>query len=168
MRSTDLMNRRVNVDRIVYATITLMSVLIIYDGWSSLKLLQLAGVVVGPVFAMFLGHSFSAAMARQVNEGRALTNSERIAILRSESPFLLLCVPPIVLGVTLHLLGVSLSATINIVVWIGVASLGFWGGVAARRARLVGWHFVSAVLAGLIVGGVILVLQVTLQPGSVL
>jgi hypothetical protein len=42
------MNRHVDVDRIVYATITLMSVLVIYDGWSSLKLLQLAGVVVGP------------------------------------------------------------------------------------------------------------------------
>ena len=168
MRSTDRMNRHVDVDRIVYATITLMSVLIIYDGWSSLKLLQLAGVVVGPVFAMFLGHSFSAAIARQVGEGRALTNSERIAILRSEAPFLLLCVPPIVLSVVLHLFGVSLTATINIVVWVGIASLGFWGGVAARRARLAGWRFASAVLAGFIVGGVILVLQVTLQPGSVL
>jgi hypothetical protein len=144
------MNRHVDVDRIVYATITLMSVLVIYDGWSSLKLLQLAGVVVGPVFAMFLGHSFSAAMARQVDEGRALTNSERIAILRSEAPFLLLRVPPIVLSVVLHLLGVSLTATINIVVWVGIASLGFWGGVAARCARLVGWRFASAVLAGLL------------------
>ena len=162
------MNPRVNVDRIVYATITLMSVLVIYDGWTDLKFLEIIGVIVGPVFAMFLGHSFSAAISRQVECGRTLSNQERIAVLRSEAPFLLLCVPPIVLAIALHLAGVSLSASINIVVWIGVASLGFWGGVAGRRAGLVGLRLASAVLAGLLVGGVILVLQVLLQPGKVL
>ena len=162
------MNPHVNVDRIVYATLTLMSVLVIYDGWSDLKLLEIAGVIVGPVFAMFLGHSFSAAISRQAEYGRVLSNSERVAVLRSEAPFLLLCVPPIVLAIALHLGGVSLSASINIVVWVGVASLGFWGGVAGRRAGLVGLRLASAVLAGLLVGGVILVLQVLLQPGKVL
>ena len=161
------MNPHVNVDRIVYATITLMSVLVIYDGWTDLKFLEIVGVIVGPVFAMFLGHSFSAAIARQVEYGRTLSNPERIAVLRSEAPFLLLCVPPVVLAIALHLAGVSLSASINIVVWVGVASLGFWGGVAGRRAGLVGLRLASAVLAGLLVGGVILVLQVLLQPGKV-
>ena len=157
----------INVDRIVYATITLMSVLVIYDGWTDLKFLEIVGVIVGPVFAMFLGHSFSAAISRQVENGRTLSNPERIAVLRSEAPFLLLCVPPIVIAIALHLAGVSLSASINVVVWIGVASLGFWGGVAGRRAGLVGLRLASAVLAGLLVGGVILVLQVLLQPGKV-
>ena len=161
------MNPHINVDRIVYATITLMSVLVIYDGWTDLKFLEIVGVIVGPVFAMFLGHSFSAAIARQVKYGRTLSNAERIAVLRSEAPFLLLCVPPIVLAIALHLVGVSLSASINIVVWIGVASLGFWGGVAGRRAGLAGLRLASSVLAGLLVGGVILVLQVLLQPGKV-
>jgi len=88
-------------------------------------------------------------------------------VLRSEAPFLLLCVPPIVLAVILHLAGVSLSASINIIVWTGVASLGFWGGVAGRRAGLTGLRMVGAVAAGLVVGGVVLVLQVLLQPGTV-
>ena len=160
------MKPHMDVDRIVYATITLMSVLVIYDGWTDLKFLEIVGVIVGPVFAMFLGHSFSAAIARQVEYGRALSNPERIAVLRSEAPFLLLCVPPIVLAIALHLAGVSLSASINVVVWIGVASLGFWGGVAGRRAGLTGLRLASAVLAGIVVGGVILVLQVLLQPGK--
>jgi len=72
-----------------------MSVLIIYDGWQSQKLLEIAGVIIGPVFAMFLGHSFAAAIARQVDVGRVLNNTKRIAIPRSEAPFLLLCVPPL-------------------------------------------------------------------------
>jgi hypothetical protein len=46
------------VDRIVYATITMISVLIIYDGWQHLKLIDVTGVIVGPVVAMFLAHVF--------------------------------------------------------------------------------------------------------------
>jgi hypothetical protein len=160
-------HRRVAVDRVVYATITLMSVLIIYDGWQDLKLLEIAGVIVGPVLAMFLGHVFSAAIARQVELGRVLNNPERIALLRSEAPFLLLCVPPLVLAIVLHLFGVSLSDSITVIVWVGVASLGFWGGVAGRRAGFVGWRLASTVVAGLVVGGVVLMLQVLLQPGRV-
>jgi len=161
------MNPHIDVDRIVYATITLMSVLVIYDGWTNLKFIEIVGVIFGPVFAMFLGHSFSAAISRQVEYGRTLSNAERIAVLGSEAPFLLLCVPPIVIAIALHLAGMSLNDSINIVVWIGVGSLGFWGGVAGRRAGLGGLRLASAVLAGLLVGGVILVLQVLLQPGKV-
>jgi len=157
----------VTVDRVMYATITLMSVLIIYDGWQSLKLLEIAGVIIGPVFAMFLGHSFSAAIARQIDLCRVLNNTERVAILRSEGPFLLLCVPPLVLAIALHLAGISLSDSITVIVWVGVASLGYWGGVAGRRAGFSGWRLASTVIAGLAVGGVVLLLQVLLQPGRV-
>jgi len=51
---------------VVYATITLMSTLIVYDGWQDLKLFQIAAVIIGPVLAMFLGHVFSAAISQQV------------------------------------------------------------------------------------------------------
>jgi hypothetical protein len=39
------------IDRIVYATITIVSVLIIYDGWQNLRLVDVIGVLVGPVAA---------------------------------------------------------------------------------------------------------------------
>jgi hypothetical protein len=45
-------------------------------------------------------------------------------------------------------------------------SLGLWGGVAGRRAGLSGWRLALTVLGGLVVGSVILVLQVMLQPGK--
>jgi hypothetical protein len=89
--------RRVDVDRGIYATITLMSVLIIYDGWQELKFFQVTGVIVGPVIAMFVSHVFSANLSEQLARGRSLTTVERIEIVRSESPFLLLCVPPLLL-----------------------------------------------------------------------
>src|ERR1700683_505758 len=82
-RATGTVTRPILVDRIVYATITIMSVLIIYDGWQHLRLLDVIGVIVGPVVAMFLAHLFSAALAKQVDLGRALNWNDRWAIVNS-------------------------------------------------------------------------------------
>ena len=49
---------------------------------------------------------------------------------------------------------------------LGAVSLGFWGGAAGRRAGLTGWRLVRAVMAGLLIGVLILALQVFLQPGK--
>ncbi len=154
------------VDRVVYGTIALTTILIIYDGWPSLRFVDVVVVIVGPVLAMFLSHVFAATLARQVAVGRGLTNGERLTIVRSESRFLLLAVPPLVLVAGLYLLGVSLSDAIRYVTTLGALSLGYWGGVAGRRSGFTGWRLVLAVLAGLIVGGLILALQVILQPGK--
>jgi hypothetical protein len=101
------LSRPILVDRIVYATITLMSVLIICDGWQTLRLIDVAGVIVGPVVAMFLAHMFSGAMAEHVKMGRVLTRHEWGAVVRTQAPFLLLCVPPLAIVLVLFALGVS-------------------------------------------------------------
>ena len=90
---------------------------------------------------------------------------ERMAVVRTESRFLLIAVPPLALAGLLMVLGVELSAAIRWIVAVGVVSLGVWGGVAGRRAGLEGWRLASAVMAGLLIGAVILLLQVALQPG---
>jgi hypothetical protein len=154
------------VDRVVYGTITIMCVLIVYDGWSRLKLLDVLGVIIGPIVAMFLSHVFSSALAQQVDLGRRLTGSESVATIRAESRFLLLAVPPSLLTVVLSVAGVSLTACIQIILWAGVASLGFWGGLAGHRAGLIGWRLALFVLAGFLVGALILAIQVLLQPGK--
>jgi len=155
------------IDRVVHATITVMSVLIIYDGWQNLRLLDALGIIVGPILAMFISHVFSASLARQVAEGHRLRWNERVGIARAEARFLLLAVPPTVVLVTTHLAGASLKWSINITVWAGAASLGYWGYVAGRRAGFTRWRLVGAIAGGVIVGLVILVLQVLLQPGKV-
>lgn len=155
------------IDRVVYATITVMSVLIIFDGWEDVHLFDVAGVIVGPILAMFLAHSFSASLARQVAEGRRLQLRERGAIMRAEARFLLLAVPPLVLLLGTQLAGLSVKWSINTIVWAGAASLGYWSYVAGRRAGFRRWQLVGAVAGGLLVGLVILALQVFLQPGKV-
>jgi hypothetical protein len=168
VRLPRLLPRPLYLDRIVYATITLMSVLIIYDGWQHLRFLDVVGIIVGPVVAMFLAHVFSALIAKQVEVGRPLTGSDFRSTTRSESRFLLLCVPPLVIVSVLFAFGVSLAHAIQVTLWFGVASLGFWGFVAGKRAGYTGWRIVVVVAAGLLIGIVILAIQVLLQPGKVL
>jgi len=155
------------VDRVVYATITVMSVLIIYDGWDELRAFGVVGIIVGPILAMFLAHVFSAGLARQVAEGHRLRWGERVSIMRAEARFLLIAVPPLVLLLVTQLAGLSLKWSINVIVWAGAASLGYWSYVAGKRAGLRRWQLAGVVAGGLLVGLVILVLQVLLQPGKV-
>jgi hypothetical protein len=154
------------IDRVVYGTITMMSVLIVYDGWAKIDLLEVIGVMAGPIFAMFVAHVFATLIAKQAAVDSTLDSAEWFATIRRESRFLLLAVPPAVVTTVLSVAGVSLTACIQIVLWIGVASLGFWAGLAGRRAELTGWHLATAVLAGVIVGLLVLGIQVILQPGG--
>ena len=128
----------VEVDRVVYATITLMSVLIVYDGWQHLRFLGVVAVIVGPVLAMFLSHVFSASLALQLTLGRPVTFKERMTIARLESRFLLICVPPVLLVGILALSGVSMIDAIRYLLTLGTGSLGYWSGRAGRRAGLTG------------------------------
>jgi hypothetical protein len=148
----DTLARPVLVNRIVYATITVMSVLIIYDGWQQLRLIDVIAVIAGPVVAMFIAHAFSASPAKQVELGRG--------------PFLLLCVPPALIVSILFAFGASLNGAIRVTLWIEAASLGYWGYAAARRAGVVGWRVLAHIAGGLAVGVVVLLLQVALQPGK--
>jgi hypothetical protein len=132
----------------VYATITMMSVLIIYDGWQKLKLIDVVLVMVGPIIAMFIGHVFSAALAKQIEVGRPLSRSDAMPIVGSESRFLLLAVPPVAIVSVLYAFNVSLTEAIQVILWAEAASLGYWGFVAARRAGIVGWRVVAFVVAG--------------------
>lgn len=156
----------VDVDRVVYATITLMSVLIVYDGWQQLRFLGVVVVIVGPVLAMFVSHVFSASLAQELAVGRPVTMRERMTIVRSESRFLLICVPPVLLVGILALLGVSMVDAIRYLLVLATASLGYWSGRAGRRAGLTGWRLARAALAGLVIGALILALYVFLQPGK--
>jgi hypothetical protein len=115
----------------VYGTITLMSVLsvlIVYDGWQQLRFRDVVGVIVGPVLAMFLSHLLAATLAKLAEARQSGDGYRATRIARSES-LLLLAVPPVVFVGILTLPGSSLSASIRWLVVLGAASLGYWGGV---------------------------------------
>jgi hypothetical protein len=153
------------IDRAVYGTIVVTSVLVVYDGWADLKVLGAIAVILGPVVAMVIGHIFAASLAAYAAHGRRSSQRELLRIVRRESRFLLVCVPQIVLLLLLTLAGLGLHETIRVVIWASAASLGFWGGLAARRAGLRGRGIVLGVLAGFAAGGAVLLVQVFLQPG---
>jgi hypothetical protein len=116
-------SRPLYLDRAVYSTITIMSVLIVYDGWQNLKFWAAVGVILGPVLAMFVSHVFSASLARQAELHRRPGRSEQLNIVRTESRFLLLAGPALALLATLTLAGVALGLSIQTAIFLEGASL---------------------------------------------
>jgi hypothetical protein len=153
------------IGRVVTTTITIACVLIVYDGWASLRFLDVVLIIVGPVVAIFTSHVFSTTLVKQVEFGRRPTRSEWFANVRYESRFLLLVVPPVALLAVLRLATVPLEDCIRVVIFAESLSLSFWTGFAAWLAGLPRRSIVLAVLAGLVVGSVVVAVQVVLQPG---
>ena len=156
---------KIRADRLIYTTITLLCVLIIYDGWEQLRFWNVVAIIVGPSVAVFLSHIFGAALGMRVAQGRPLTRGERWTVFVEECRFLVVVVPPLAILVVLTLVGVSYSRTIQVIVVTGVLSLGVLGGMAGRRAGLRGGALILSIAYGLLIGGVVLVLQAILQPG---
>jgi hypothetical protein len=152
--------------RVVTATITLACVLIVYDGWANLRFRDAAGIIVGPVLALFFAHVFAATLVLHLKLGRRPVWREWFLTVSFESRFLLLAVPPLIILVIMDLASASLADSIRIIVWLEALSLSFWAGLAGQRAGLHGWSLALAALAGLVVGVFILGLQVFLEPGS--
>jgi len=157
---------KLRVDRVIYTTITLMSVLIIYDGWNHLSFWGVLAVILGPMLAIFLSHLFGAELGTRVARGRPLTWRERRVAFVEECRFLVIMIPPVLILIVLSVAGVSYGRIIQVIILVGVASLGVWGGVAGHRAGLTGWGLVASMAYGLLLGGVILALQALLQPGQ--
>jgi hypothetical protein len=154
------------IDRAVYGTIVVTSVLVVYDGWANLRLSDAVAVILGPVIAMVIGHVFAATLSAYPALGRRPSAGELARIVRRESRFLLVCVPQIVLLLVLRLVGLGISDAVRVVIWASAASLGFWGGVASWRAGLGGRGIALGVMTGCLAGGAVLLLQVFLQPGE--
>ncbi len=154
------------VGRVVTATIALTCVLIVYDGWADLRLRDAIYVVGGPVLTIFIAHVFSASLVLEMELGRRPTRREWITRARFESGFLLVAVPPIAILIILDLAAVSLNDSIQVIIWLEALSLSFWAGLAAYRAGLRGRSLAMAVVAGLVVSGIVLGLLVIPEPGK--
>ena len=83
-----LVDRRGVIDRAVYGTIVVTSVLVVYDGWAHLRVLGAVAVILGPVVAMVIGDVFAATLAAYAELGRRRAERELLTIVRTESRFL--------------------------------------------------------------------------------
>ncbi len=163
----DLTSKPAVVGRIVTATVALVCLLIVYDGWAALKPFDVVLVIVGPVIAIVTTHVFSNSLVQLVALGRPPTTQEWLATARFELRFLLLAVPPLAVLLVLQLANVALTDTIRVVIWLEALSLTFWAGLAAWYAGLRGRWLGLSILAGLVISGMVLLLQIILQPGKV-
>ena len=149
----------------VYGTITLMSVLVVYDGWADLKRdLGVVLVLVGPTIALAAAHVFADVLDHQVDYGRPLTGREWRQVLGHGVDFLLVGVPPLAVFAVARVLGQDVTTGLQWTVFLGAASLGFWGYVAGVRVGYRGWRLLASTLTGLLLGLLIVGLQIALKP----
>jgi len=136
---------RIPVGLYVYGTVTLLSVLVVFEGWQDLRgPIAVVLVTVGPAVALMLAHLFGEVVDSTV--------------------FLLMCVPLLAVLVVGQVLRLELATTVRLMLWLGVLSLGFWGWLAGRHAGLRGWRLLGSALAGLVIGLVVISLQLVLKP----
>ena len=150
----------------VYTTVTLMATLVVYDGWQELKGPGgVAMVVVGPTIALGAAHTFAEVLEQGVTHEGWTPRRDAAAWIGDFLQFLLVAVPPLLtLVVTSLVLNQTPTESVRSMLILGTASLGFWGGLAAWRARMRGIALVLAVLAGWGLGLLVFAFQIALKP----
>ena len=155
----------VRLERVVYATVVLMSVLAVYDGWAELaSFLGVAIVIVAPLLALAVAHLFSEAIEDHYRLQRPLTRAEWRRLALGQLKILVAAVPPLVILGIGWISPLDERSTIAALLWTGVATLVVLSLIAARRAGIRGWRLAVAGLSGGVVGLIVISLQVLLKP----
>ncbi len=155
----------VRLERVVYATVVLMSVLAVYDGWAELtSFLGVAIVILAPLVALAVAHLFSEVIEEHYRLQRPLTGAEWRRLASGQLKILVAAVPPLVILGLGWLSPLDERRTIAVLLWTGVATLVVLSLVAARRAGIRGWRLAVAGLSGGVVGLLVISLQVLLKP----
>jgi hypothetical protein len=156
---------RVSLERLTYATIVLMSVLVVYDGWQQLATFAgVAIVTVSPIIALAAAHLFSEAISKHAEQQRPLTRPEWREVTLAQLSFLLATIPPLlILGIG-WVGPLNPRSTISVLLWTGVVTLVALTGLAASRAGIRGWRGVATAVGGGVVGLMVISLQILLKP----
>ena len=156
---------RLRLDRLVYGTVVLMSVLAVYDGWQELATyLGIMVVILAPLLALAIAHLFAEVLHAISELRHPLTRHEWEHHLRDQLPWFLSAVPPLVaLGIG-WLSPLDALSTITVVLWTAVVTLVVIAAVAGRRAGLTGWRWLVTAASGGLVGLLVIGLQIVLKP----
>jgi hypothetical protein len=158
---------RIDVAAWVYATVTVMSVLAVYDGWGEAKrYIGVVIVVLAPTIALALAHLFADVLDFHVRRHRPPSRQDWRHLIGHATQYLLVAVPPLlVLVITGFIPSVDLRGSITSMLIFSALSLGFWGWIAGRRAGLTAWRLAAAAGAGLLVGLIVIGTQILFKPG---
>lgn len=137
-----ILRARLDPHRIIYGTIILMTAFALYDDrgndqpLSIESFLAMCGIVIAPLFALAMAHSFSEALDMQIRLRRGLTGPDRRLLFRTNMQYLYIAVPPLCVVIVLSLLGMDPVDVISVVQLLGLVSLYAWGTYAGRKAGL--------------------------------
>jgi len=155
---------RLDIERLSYATVVVMSVLAVYKGWAQLSLLSAALVVIAPVLALAVAHVFAELLQAHAAVQRPLTPAEWRAAVAHQPHLLLAAVPPLVVLTFGRVTPVDVENVRAVVLATGTVTLMGLAAVAGTRAGYRGWRLVGVSLAGGVVGLILICLQVVLKP----
>jgi len=126
--------------QIIYGTIMLMVAYALYNEGSDPlgrgPLIELIAVSFAPLIALAMAHGFSEALDLQIRHGRRLSRSDRWQLIRENAKYLLIAIPPIILMTILTIFSWPANVIIELLQFLGLLSLAFWGAYAARKAGL--------------------------------
>jgi hypothetical protein len=155
----------IRLDRLVYATVVLMSVLVVYDGWDQLTTFGgMALVIVAPIVALAMAHLFAEVMDAYATLRRPLSRSEWSELTLEQTRWLLAAVPPLVILGLGWISRLDARSTIAVLLWTGLATLVVLATLSGHRAGFRGWRLFLAGLSGGVVGLVVISLQIVLKP----
>lgn len=153
------------LERVVYATVVLMSVLAVYDGWAELaSFIGVAVVILAPLLALGVAHLFSEVMEEHYLLQRSLTRAEWSALFREQLKVFIAAVPPLVILAIGWVSPLDARSTIVVLLWTGVLTLVGLALLAGHRAGFRGWSLALAGLSGGVMGLIVISLQVLLKP----
>lgn len=159
---------RMDPHRIVYGTIILMTAFALYDGsithgdFGTRPFLTLAGVVIAPLFALSMAHTFSEALDMHIRLKRNLSAHDRRHLLAANMQYLYLAIPPLLIVLVLRILGVEAGTVINVVQLVGALSLFGWGFFAGRKAEVTVGRQLLMGLGYMFAGIVVIVIELVL------
>jgi hypothetical protein len=157
--------QRLNVERTVYGTVVLMSVLVVYEGWAGLAtFLGTAVVIVAPTLAIVAAHYLADVMALHVHLQRPLIRTEWVGLVGHQTGIALSAVPPLVIVLIGWISPLDAVSTIAVLLWTGVVTLMFLSWISARKAGYRGPALAVAAVLGGAVGLVVISMQVLLKP----
>lgn len=160
-----ILGHSVQLKRLTSATISLMSVLVVYHGWDQVETYaEAAAVIIAPILALTAAHLFAEVMEAYSEQQGPLTAAQWWSRLAHQGPLLLAAVAPLTVLTVGWFSPLTVGSTIEILLWTAVVSLLVLAGIAARRAGLRSWRWLVATLCGGAIGLIVISLQVVLKP----
>jgi hypothetical protein len=155
---------RLDIERLTYATVVVMSVLAVYSSWDELSFVRAAAVIFAPVVALAIAHYFSEVLHAHAELHRPLTRAEWLRFAVHQVQLLLAAVPPLVLLALARVTDTDVEHVTLFILGAGSLSLIALAAVAGGRAGLRGWSRFWMSMAGGLVGLVVMGMQIVLKP----